>query len=188
MSKEKTMTLAEAMDLLGKMFKGEPWFYEVGQDQFGRPVVYCEYMCHETLYDVPDSIGGHQVLTHFAASIKARKDDFVNGPPAKEDNIPIPLTKPSNIPIPLTREIIDVTDSAELIEEDEDKSLRHLINELDKLEKQCGSNILQDIFYEVHDQKNAVTNLSVKFPEVRERVEKLYKMYGFDVIYEELDG
>jgi hypothetical protein len=52
----------------------------------------------------------------------------------------------------------------------------------------CGSNIMQDIFYEVHDKENAVTNLSAKFPDVRKSMEKLYAQYGFDLIYENMDG
>lgn len=67
-------------------------------------------------------------------------------------------------------------------------SVRALTDELDRLEKLCGSNVLQDVFYEVHDGENAVTNLSARYPEVRRRVQKIYDKYGFDVIYEELDG
>jgi hypothetical protein len=69
-----------------------------------------------------------------------------------------------------------------------DLDINYLIKELDRLERICGSNHMQDIFYEVHDQDNAVTNLSSKFPDVRRRMESLYKKYGFDIIYEEMDG
>lgn len=84
----------------------------------------------------------------------------------------------------------EMTDLAASEEEERqlELSVRALTDELDRLERLCGSNILQDIFYEVHDKTNAVTNLSAKFPEVRGRVEKLYDKYGFDIIYEELDG
>lgn len=75
-----------------------------------------------------------------------------------------------------------------LVPANNDVNLRDLIDELDTLESVCGPNILNDIFYEVHDGKNAVTNLSMKYPEVRSRMEKLYSEYGFDVVYEELDG
>jgi hypothetical protein len=63
-----------------------------------------------------------------------------------------------------------------------------LIKELDRLEKICGSNPLQDIFYEIHDGDNCVTNLSIKYPDVSSSMRRLYDEYGFDVIYEELDG
>jgi hypothetical protein len=67
-------------------------------------------------------------------------------------------------------------------------SIRYLENELDRLERACGSNTLQDIFYEIKDAHNAVTNLSARYPEVRTALERLFDQYGFDVIYENLDG
>jgi hypothetical protein len=67
-------------------------------------------------------------------------------------------------------------------------NLHYLLSELDRLEKICGSNLLQDIFYEVHDGKNAVTNYGSKFPEVKNAIQVLYHTYGFDAIYEEIDG
>ena len=70
--------------------------------------------------------------------------------------------------------------SADVVKEPLD--IRVLIKELDRLERICGSNTMQDIFYEVHDQANAVTNSSSKFPEVRRRMESLYQKYGFDII------
>src|SRR5579885_2068870 len=111
MSKEKTMTLNEAIDLLAKLFKGEDWFGEVGQDQYGRPVVYVKYMCDATSYDIPDYVGGHQVLCHFVSSKLAKADDFMNHEPTSRLSSPPPLP---NIPIPLTNKVMDVTDEAEL--------------------------------------------------------------------------
>jgi hypothetical protein len=183
----KTMELNEAMASLTTLCKGKPWFHDVTPDQYGRPVVYVLYQCEETLHDfIPDHMGGHQVLVHFAASKLMTRDNFVDHGDTSLSRLKVPALPKvplDNFPIDL---IQDITDEAELVEED--KSVRHLVDELDKLEKQCGSNILQDIFYEVHDGPNAVTNLSAKFPEVRRGMERLYKLYGFDVIYEELDG
>src|SRR5579859_2010820 len=78
----------EVLEQLRQMFKDRDWFHDVGVEEYGRPVVYIKYMCHETLYDIPDYVGGRQVLSHFAASKTARADQFTN---QKEDNIPIPL-------------------------------------------------------------------------------------------------
>lgn len=77
---------------------------------------------------------------------------------------------------------IEVQDST-----DEPLNLLELTNKLDKLEKVCGTNILESIFYEEHDGKNAVTNWSNKFPEVRKVMHDLYSKYGFDMIYNELE-
>ena len=58
---------------------------------------------------------------------------------------------------------------------------------LEDLKTRCPINILIDIFYEVHDGKNAVTNYAKKYPEVFIDLEKLYMKYGFDLLYEEID-
>ena len=78
---------------------------------------------------------------------------------------------------------------SEIIDEDsgnDDNLSYELCNELSSLKTICGGNILSDIFYEIHDGKNAITNLSTKFPDVRNSMEKLYDKFGFDIIYEQL--
>ncbi len=185
------MSIEEGMQQLSEMFKGKDWFYDIGTDQYGRIVVYVKYMCHENLHNVPDYAGGIQVLVHFAASKLATRDQFVDKPQTNKS------TYPDGTPCPYDREIdvqavvvptVEPTLDEVLTPEEEEKSLRHLQAELDKLEKICGSYTLQDIFYEIQDGKNAVTNMSARYPEVRKGMEKLYDQYGFDVIYEELDG
>lgn len=175
------MSIEEGMDQLSKQFKGRDWFYDIGTDQYGRIVVYVKYMCHETLHDIPDQAGGIQVLVHFAASKLASRDQFVEKPQSRL----LPVAT-GTLPPPPVDQIVEVVGS--LSGADEDRSLRHLQNELDRLEKICGSYTLSDIFYEIQDGKNSVTNLSGRYPEVRKSMEKLYDQYGFDVIYEELDG
>jgi len=61
-----------------------------------------------------------------------------------------------------------------------------LTSQLRELQQVYSNHFLLDIFYEVHDGKNAVTNLSATFPQVREKIENLYNTYGFDVIYDQL--
>jgi hypothetical protein len=148
-------------------------------------------MCEETLHSIPDTIAGKQVLVHFAASKTATREQFVETPAPKLN------LSPSEF-IQKTREAqaqdIDVGVGQMLDELDvgsmntEELSMRYLEDELDSLEKICGSNCLQDIFYEIQDGRNAVTNHSLHYPDVRSRMEKLYLKYGFDVIYESLDG
>lgn len=62
-------------------------------------------------------------------------------------------------------------------------SADYLRNDMLNLISICGLNILESIFYECHDKKNAITNLSSKFPQVREKMDKLYDKYGFDMIF-----
>jgi hypothetical protein len=75
--------------------------------------------------------------------------------------------------------------------EEEPITDRDPFNELKKclmhLQDQYPHNIIQDIFFEIHDGKNAITNLSLSFPRLRLELEALYQSYGFDVIYEELN-
>lgn len=70
------------------------------------------------------------------------------------------------------------------IEEEKELDMSVLAAELKELTTKCNANILEDIFYEIKDQKNALTNLSFKYPEIRTRLEVLYDEYGFDIIYE----
>lgn len=186
-------------------YKGKDWFYDAGYDQHGRPVVYVRFECHETIWNLPDKWEGKQLLVHFASSAPGWKNDFVN----KETTSLLPMFTPATL-IDAVRVaqakgidtgFVGAMDSeadavfAALKEKEDleherelELSVRALTDEIDRLEKLCGSNILQDIFYEIQDGKNAVTNLSARYPEVRQRMEKLHAKYGFDVIYEELDG
>ncbi len=178
-------SVADGMNKLSQAYKGKDWFAEVGQDQYGRIVVYVNFMCHETLHDIPDYVAGKQVLVHFIASKTATRDQFV-------DHGTKPYVPTYDTTIDTSAVVVEPPDEDDVAGVEEEKSLQYLQRELDRLEKLCGSNTLQDIFYECHDEDiapgSSVTNLSGRYPEVRERVEKLYNLYGFDVIYEELDG
>lgn len=170
----------EGIELLIRMFQGRDWFHSVGHDQYGRYVVYTNFMCEESLHDIPDVVFGKQVLCHFAASKLATADQFKVAPPGRSTPAPSPVLEllPQE-----EEEDIEELDSSFL-----EADLSELCRELDRLERQCGSNCLQDLFYEVHDGKNAVTNLGAKYPDVKAALQRLYDEYGFDVIYEELDG
>lgn len=158
---------------LQEQFVGRPWFHSVGRDQYNRLVVYTNFMCHETLHDIPDRVEGIQVLVHFAASKTATREQFTN---------------PGKPVLTLVLDELEPFDVIELDSADLENDVDDLCKELDKIEKRCGSNIMQDIFYEIHDGKNAVTQLGSRYPEARDALQKLYDEYGFDVIYEEMDG
>ena len=179
----------ECLKILADQFGREDWFHSTGLDQYGRLVVYVKHMNHATLNDIPDWVGGKQVLVHFAGALTATREQFTSNP-----NAPGATLKPY---VPLHDMELDVQVVVVAPEEAEDdvagaeeeeKSILYLQRELDKLEKACGSYTLQNIFYEVQDGKNAVTDDSERYPLVRKSLERLYELYGFDVIYEELDG
>jgi hypothetical protein len=121
---------------------------------------------------IPREVGGHHVLVHFASYKDANIMKYADDGNIKLRSAPAPKVE---VPVEEPREITGA-------------DIAYLVQELDRLEKMCGTNILQDIFYEVHDGPNAITNLSSKFPDVRKTLDLLYKDFGFDVIYEELDG
>lgn len=164
------MDFTEGMEQLSQLCKNKDWFFDIGTDALNRYVVYVKFMNDETL-SLPDNVAGRQVLVHFAFSKTATREQFTNTES---------LYKFS--PLETIEELVTYENDSD------EKSILYLTRELDRLEKQCGSKALQDIFYEVHDRQNAVTFLSEKYPEVRSEMERLYNEYGFDVVYEELDG
>lgn len=150
----------QSLEQLNALCKGKDWFCEAGTDEHGRLVAYVKSMSMDVLTSIPSKIADKQVLVHFATNKNLVKE---------------------------TMGLVKETEE-ELNEDDFIPDLDFLIAELDRLEKMCGSHILEDIFYETNDQKNAITNLSAKFPDVRDGMDKLYDTYGFDLIYESLSG
>ena len=180
------LTLNEGLDYIRKSLQDKDWFYQTSLNENNKICVYVHYMSGDILQEVPWQIAGHHVLVHFASSEKAKRDDFtgtVKPKLAQDAPVEEPLSNEDEIGSYDVASLVDLTD-----ELDVDINEQYLISELERLEKTCGSHILQDVFYETHDQNNAVTNLSARFPEVRKAMDKLYKEYGFDVIYNELDG
>lgn len=159
------MSISESLTTVRELCHGKDWFHDVLPGDHDRIIVCVNRMDNEAHTLIPDFVNKHQVLVHYASYYSVEKDKFT-----EKLSSPAMASKPG------------------FVDDVEDPDLDHLIKELDRLERICGSNILQDIFYEIHDGKNAVTNLSVKFPEVRSGLEKLFEVFGFDVIYDELDG
>ena len=157
------MNMEDSLNYLSALLKDKPWFYDLKAFDPRRIVVYTTYQSGDILREIPDEVGGRQVLVHFAPRSKPSTSTVLSSLPSK------------------TSEYIESIPPSEL-------NINELVDELDKIEKMCGSRTLQDIFYEIHDGKNAVTDMSKRYPEVRSRLEKLFDVYGFDVIYEEIDG
>jgi hypothetical protein len=166
----------EGLVWLSNTYSKKDWFCEAERES-NRYVVYVKYMNIETMTLIPSDLLGKQVVVHFIAYKRATREAFTT------NGTRIPCSKPAAVVVPEAPESMEEL-SSDLLEVDVDD----LVKELDRLERICGSNALQDIFYEEHDQKNAVTNLSARYPEVKLSMHNLYKTYGFDVIYNELDG
>lgn len=170
------MDTNKAITQLTQLYSNKDWFSHVDTDHLKRYVIYVKYMSEETMA-IPDTYEGTRVTVAFAASDpKVLKAKY--GTPKTLSEVRAELY-PASVVVP----------KPEVEKETfEESDVDDLIFELDRLERLCGSKALQDIFYEVHDGKNAVTNVSDKFPYVRSCMDKLYNNFGFDVIYEELDG
>lgn len=159
------MDLQTAIHSLSQDLKNEDWFFDISIVR-NELVVYTHWMDTEVMKKVPSHIDKHRVLLHFASS-KCLKDYKI--PPEQLDAQGYSPEELSEI-IPLYK-----------------SSNTKLTNDLDRLEKICGTHVLGDIFFEAHDGKNAVTNWSARYPEVRKEMDRLLEEYGFDVIYEEIE-
>lgn len=149
------------------------WFYDVRAED-RRYVVYVKRMVMEQNTVIPFDYAGHQVVVHWASELTVTRSQFVNEPET---------TNYHHLDLSLDYDKVSMDDDGdEIIIDDLD-----LVRELDRLEDICGSEILQDIFYEIHDKHNAITNVSEQYPEVARSMKELYDTYGFDVIYDELD-
>lgn len=161
------MLLNADLDNLYYLCKDKDWFHDVSTDMWGRHIVYVHYMNSDIMSYIPTQNCGKQVLCHYAAASLAKKDNFI-----KSNSL---------TGFQFDKTVIQSSD-------EEVYSLADLISALDHLESKVGSNIMNHIFYEVHDKHNAVTNLSATFPLIRSKMEELYSKYGFDLIYENIDG
>jgi len=154
----KNYSISDSLSEVKNYLKHHDWFHDVDVDSLGRIAVYVNFMNPMVFKIVPERVDGTHVLIHFAGSKTIRKEDFVQE---------LTSTPPK--------------------EEDSDKEFLELYSKLNELETICGLNILTDIFFESHDASNAITNLSSKYPEIREKMNSLYEEYGFDVIHDELE-
>jgi hypothetical protein len=174
------MTNEERIAGLTKLLSKNGWFDSVGINTFGKMVVFVHYINSEVMQSVPDKYEDKYVVTQFTTTRSEVLKAKYNTTYTPEYYYAPSVTAVVNIP-----QHIEIN---QVPNEDKELDVNFLISELDRLEKICGSRTLQDIFYEVHDGKNAVTNLKTSFPEVYDDILDLYEEFGFDIIYNELDG
>lgn len=161
---------------LAILFKDKKWFCDIELDDYNRYIIYNNYMNSEVLTSVPDKLNGKQVLLHFFSSKVAKRENFINN----ASHIPFKKIETNS-----KLEIID-DEIEELSSDHLENDLDDLLMELDRLHAICDNNTIQNIFFELHDGKNAITNLSVKYPKVRDSLKLLYEEYGFDIIHDEI--
>lgn len=169
------MEIQDGLKLLANKYSAYDWYDSVGLDRYGRYVVYVTTMNFDVMNTVQQSLERKQVLISYANSKPENVKNYITEYKAS------PVATPA-----VAEEEVDIL--SELSDEDIIVDVEELIANLDRMEKICGSHGLQDIFYEIHDGKNAVTNLGAKYPDVKRDMKRLYDRYGFDIIYEELDG
>jgi hypothetical protein len=152
------MTISDGLQQLSDLCRDKDWFFDLEPADFDRIVVYVNYMSLETLTTIPDESCGHKILVHYAASKLADRSKYI-------DSL-VPITDPS----PSYSEVeMDVSE---------------LDDKITKLRLMCNANTLEDIFHEIHDGPNAVTKLSMLYPEAAEIMDDIYHKYGFDLVYD----
>jgi hypothetical protein len=141
-------------------------------------VAYVHRMIPEVYAVVPDMIGDWQVRVHFVASVASTADAFKVDPKSFAVS-PTAVFTPEDI---RQMKVLPVSEDPVVEEVDLD-----VHNECWKLAKICGWQNLEDLFFEVHDGNNAVTQVRESFPDAYEKLSMLYELVGFDVLSEELD-
>ncbi len=181
----ETMELSEALSTLNQKMFYYDWYAKkvaVNTMLYNSIVVYAHRIDAAVYAAVPDKIGNWDVRVHFFASYNANADTFKVAPKTLLEQF---ATKVGTVPTgmlaatSLTPPVEEVT---ELTEEDFDVS-----EEVWQLSKQCGWDALEEIFYEIHDGPNAITERSKDFPGVAASIKELYDLVGFDVLAEEIE-
>lgn len=179
------MEIQDGLKLLATKYSTYDWYDSVGLDRYGRYIVYVTTMNFDVMNTVQHFLEKKQVLISYANSKPENVKNYITQyDPTKKD----PLHFLDFLDEIVSEWTESKSDLSKTVDEGEPIDIEELTSNLDRLERICGSHGLQDIFYEVHDGKNAVTNLGAKYPEVKRDMQKLYNQYGFDIIYEELDG
>jgi hypothetical protein len=176
-------------DLNAKLAK-EPWFHSIEADQFGNLIVYAKYLSLEVYKAVPDTFGGKSVKVHFAAHKEAKPTTYVS--PAAQGSFWDQMQKVAepakNSPDWMHAGINLNPQNFETFSPPKEEDLEaDLVEDLWELKKICGEDNLAEIFFEIHDQEDAITNKSKEFPGVRKAMEQLYETYGFDVLFNEIE-
>lgn len=175
----ETLQLSEALEQLNQKMFYYDWYAKkvaVNTMLHNSIVVYAHRIDAAVYAAVPDKIGNWDVRVHFFASYNASADSF------KVDPKSFTVSKDAVFSPATIAQLKVVEPTIELTEEDFDVS-----EEVWQLSKQCGWDALEEIFYEIHDGPNAITERSKDFPGVAASIKELYDLVGFDVLAEEIE-
>lgn len=165
-------SLQDALHSLKVQLHGYPWFAQqtAKHDSLHNAIVaYVHLMNREIETLVPLKVDGWDVRAHFVGSANTLST-------AEKKSAPLSTAHPV---APVVVQLLQ--------EEPEFTTTLDIHNEIWKLRRVCGKENLTDIFYEIHDGDDAVTNHSEQFPLVREKLQSLYNEFGFDLLFEEID-
>jgi hypothetical protein len=148
-------------DKLKENLTKEIWFKDIKLNN-NKIFVYVSHLSEDILKTdkIPDFVESKQVLVHFDISNK-KADTYI-------EKLSTPGIKP------------------EEVLEAHDEDIEELTSYLDEFKKDLSLNIVEDIFYEVHDDKNKLTNFGSKYPNVLEKMTYLYNKFGFNLIVDYL--
>lgn len=140
------------------------WFDFIEQDEYGRYVVYSKYINNNVRSLVPSTVENKQLLLHFSAYAHAKPEVLYFG-------------KTSTL-----NRLLNQLEDSSLSSNDTYVVLDQIMDELELMTDSFDR--VEDIFYEIHDKQNAITNHSKNYPLVRSTLEKMYNMLGFDVLFD----
>ncbi len=150
------------------------WFCDFYLDNNKKLIIYVSYMDMKFISLVPQKISGTQILFHFIESKPVYKKHcaFCDKSCVNTLSVCSFHDKPH-----------DEESNGYFSYED---GLNFLFDQIDHLEEICGYEILQDIFFEVCDGDDAVSNYSEEFPDVREELDSLVESFGIDILYDKI--
>lgn len=136
------------------------WFKDIDVKN-NKIFVYVSSLNKECLLQdvIPDFIDDKQVLVHFDLAKKQCVDELS---PELDEILEFELDNSIDEEL-LVSGILDVKNSG------------------------LSKNILESIFFEIHDGDNRITNFGEKNLEVKEKIQNLYNKFGFDLVFTQLD-
>lgn len=153
------MDINNTINSLNESLKQYGWFSgKITQDAVtpNAIVIYVTSMGLDVFEAIPSKLDGYNIKIHFESSAKLEEPTIIL------DNLDVEIEE---------EDVFDITD---------------IHNALWNFQRICGREYMTDIFYEIVDGDDAITQRSFDYPEVRDGMEELYEEFGFDVLHDEI--